>query len=91
MDDPYESLEATVELILQLADLISTRERSLLPSDLQIINSIVDKIMDVLEDSVDYLMEVDERLDEVKIKLHKDTFFFTIVIKNFFLLRLPCQ
>lgn len=65
LDDPVEQLAASVEVTSQLAGATNDRTRSLLPTDLQTTNVVLDQVIAILEDSTDILTEIDAQPDEV--------------------------
>lgn len=65
IEDPVELLQASIEVTSQLADATTGRTMSLLPTDLQTTNTILGKVIDVLEDSADIMSAMDAEPDEV--------------------------
>lgn len=61
-----ELLEASIEVTSQLVEATNNRERSLLPTDLQTANTVLGRVIDVLEGSVDMMTAIDAQPDEVK-------------------------
>lgn len=60
-----EQLAASVEVTSQLADATNDRAMSLLPTDLQTTNAVLDQVIDILEGSTDTMAELDTQPDEV--------------------------
>ena len=65
MEDPEALVEGTVTVTARLAESTNNRERSLLPSDLQTTNAILDRVMGVLEDNEDTMVAMNLQPEEV--------------------------
>ena len=64
VQDPAALLDASAEVTSQLVDSTGERTVSLLPTDLQTTNFILDQVVDILEDNVD--MTTSAEPDEVR-------------------------
>lgn len=62
-----ELLEASIEVTSQLADATNNRQRSLLPTDLETVNTVLGQVLGVLEDSADMMAAIDAQPDEVNL------------------------
>lgn len=60
-----ELVEASMAVTAQLEESTTDRTLSLLPSDLQTTNSIIDQVISVLENNTETLMSSDEEPDGV--------------------------
>lgn len=65
LEDPVELVEASMAVTAQLEESTTDRTLSLLPSDLQTTNSIIDQVISVLENNTETLMSSDEEPDGV--------------------------
>lgn len=67
VEDPVELLEASVEVTSQLEEATNERTTSLLPTDLQTTNSILNQVVGILENSVEMISgDTDLEPDEVQ-------------------------
>lgn len=64
-NDSVELLQASVEVTSQLAEATSDRTVSLLPTDLQTTNAILNQVVDILEDSIEIATSTGIGQDEV--------------------------